>query len=276
MADFSLDGNLTCVPKPKMKLKARPAAPSAVKALHSPSTEEAAVATVGQTAAEAASDGPRSAWSRVGVALGALLVLAVVLYTRHPSPDKPQLWAEDASIFYKEGLRDGVAAIVEPYAGYHHAAPRLSAYLLHRLPAKYIPTAYACCGAAWVLALGAFVFHPRLRLPCKPALVVLLGLTPNSGETLFNLVNIQWHLCIGLMLCLMLDKPRSLAGWAFDLAVLAPPRIDRIVFHRRCSLLSSAGAVLASMVRGRGLSDRRRLRRRPRMGDEIDGFGSDV
>ncbi|MGL4463020.1 MAG: hypothetical protein ACRC1K_12795, partial [Planctomycetia bacterium] len=156
----------------------------------------------------------------VAVAIGSLLVLAAILYTRHPSPGKPQLWAEDASVFYKDSIEVGAASIVKPYAGYHHAAPRLTAYLLHRLPAKYIPQAYMYGGIAWVVVLGAFVYHPRLRLPFKPLLVVLLGLTPNSGETMFNLVNIQWHLCIGLMLYLLIDESRTRLGWILDLVGL--------------------------------------------------------
>jgi hypothetical protein len=118
----------------------------------------------------------------------------------------PQFWAEDGTIFFRQNLCEGTAAIDKAYAGYYHLIPRLIANVAGWLSPSFAPAIYV--GAA--LALTALVLYlvqsPRLPLPFAPMLALAVVLTPDSLETYGNLANLQWFLALGVI-AIILSRP---------------------------------------------------------------------
>jgi hypothetical protein len=152
-----------------------------------------------------------------------LIPLAALLALRKPDALlTPQFWAEDGSVFLIEADQLGLAAFLTPYMGYLHTIPRLVAWLSARLldpawwPALYNGTAFAI----W-LAVIARMFSPRLPLPHKPWLALLVFVGPQTGEILFNLTNVQWIAAFVLVQQAIIARPLTRAQRLGDLALLA-------------------------------------------------------
>src|SRR3954469_13020568 len=53
-----------------------------------------------------------------------------ILFARRPDMVlNPQFWAEDGPVFFAQARIHGIAALVEPYAGYFHTVLRLVAWI---------------------------------------------------------------------------------------------------------------------------------------------------
>ncbi len=159
---------------------------------------------------------PRLTWWVVA-ALGALIAL------RKPSAlHTPQLWAEDGSVFLLENEQFGLAALFQPYMGYLHTIPRLTAWLASLLldpawwPAAYNGVAFAC----WVGVI-ARTFSARLPLPHKPWLALAMFVGPQTGEILLNLTNTQWIVAFVLVQQALIARPVNALQRAGDLALVA-------------------------------------------------------
>ncbi|MGA8612463.1 MAG: hypothetical protein WB760_12215 [Xanthobacteraceae bacterium] len=152
--------------------------------------------------------------SRIGnlpLVAAAVLCAVVVLLVRAPDAfTNPQMWAEDATVFWIQQYQYGWAAVVMPYAGYLHLAVRLTAGLASLFDPAYAPTIYVGASAffaAWSAATAAtvtvkpivkFLFAATLTLPPHP-----------TGEIFGNLANVQWLMAPTLVLVLATDPPAS-------------------------------------------------------------------
>ena len=159
---------------------------------------------------------PRLAWWM-------LIPLAALLALRKPDALlTPQFWAEDGSVFLIENDQLGLAAFLTPYMGYLHTIPRLVAWLSARLldPAWW-PACYNTLAFTTWLAVIARTFSPRLPLPHKPWLALLVFVGPQTGEILFNLTNVQWITALALVQQAIIARPLTRTQRLGDLALLA-------------------------------------------------------
>ncbi len=141
----------------------------------------------------------------------AFIVIAVIvlIFRKSDSLSNPQLWAEDGTVFFTQQYEHGAGSIFTAYAGYLHIVPRLIAvfadsfFSYANIPAVYN---YACLFITIIVI--AHCFSPRLQLPFKPFLALSIVLVPHSlNEVFLNITNIQWILCLLLVLTLLKDPP---------------------------------------------------------------------
>jgi hypothetical protein len=140
-----------------------------------------------------------------------LLGLAALLALRKPDALlNPQLWAEDGSVFLVEQEQGGAAAILQPYMGYLHLLPRLTAWSAAQLldPAWW-PAWYN--GIAFLVWCGvlARTLSPRLPLPHRPWLALAVIAGPQTGEILGTITNAQWITALLLVQQALLRRPET-------------------------------------------------------------------
>lgn len=120
------------------------------------------------------------------------------------------LWAEDVTIFIKQGYETGGRAILTPYAGYLHLIPRLVVYVYHAafggVPKIPMVFAWTCalltgavCGYLYVIAARYTSRVAAFAIALSPVLL------PHTGESWLNLTNLQWTLG-PLLLAMLLDN----------------------------------------------------------------------
>lgn len=155
----------------------------------------------------------------------AFLLTVVVMFVRVPDRiAHPQLWAEDAAVFYIEAEVEGWSSLALPYAGYLHAYPRLVAFAgtmvpIRSVPALYVLGALATTCLAVMLALWATGTDDRGRLTAL-LLAGAIVTAPFAHEVWLVLTNTQWHLAAVLVLILGVRRPHSVSGRAALLALL--------------------------------------------------------
>jgi hypothetical protein len=146
----------------------------------------------------------------------AFIVIAILILVvrKSDSLSNPQLWAEDGGVFFAQQYEYGPASIFTPYAGYLHIVPRLIA-ILADLFFSYanIPAVYNYTCLFITIIVIAHCFSPRLQLPFKSLLALSIVLVPQSlNEVFLNITNLQWILCILLILTLLKDAPNKKYG----------------------------------------------------------------
>jgi hypothetical protein len=160
-----------------------------------------------------------------------VVVVAAAIIVAARKPDallNPQFWAEDGTIFFLQQYERGAAAFLQEYAGYLHLAPRLVALVADWcFPYSAAPAVYNGISLLVCLAAVAAVFSRRLPLDYKPLLALTLVLVPHqTNEVFLNITNVQWLLCVLLILVLLKDRPDQKHGnvalaYAADLLTLA-------------------------------------------------------
>lgn len=156
----------------------------------------------------------KSAVTILAVMLAALALLAV------RTPDaflNPQFWAEDGVVFWQQMADHGPwAAFQIPYAGYLHAAPRLTAIVASFFDPAYAPRLYA--SAAILLTVWSAVTAARCVEDHRLGFLLGVGLLlppMANGEIFGNITNVQWLLAPTL--ALLLAAPPSINRAAFAL-----------------------------------------------------------
>jgi hypothetical protein len=146
----------------------------------------------------------------------AFIVIAIlILIVRKPdSLSNPQLWAEDGTVFFAQQYEYGAASIFTAYANYLHIVPRLIATLADSFFSyANIPAVYNYTSLFITMIVIVHCFSPRLQLPFKPLLALSIVLVPQSfNEVFLNITNLQWILCILLVLTLLKDAPNKKYG----------------------------------------------------------------
>lgn len=149
-------------------------------------------------------------------------VLAALLFLRRPDALlNPQLWAEDGSVFLLGQDASGAAALFEPYMGYLHALPRLTAWAAAGLlDVAWWPAFYNAVAFAVWLALLTRIFSPRIALPHKPWLAAGVLLAVQTPEIYLNVTNVQWAGALLLVQQALVSRPGNARERACDLALL--------------------------------------------------------
>ena len=200
------------------------------------------------------------------------VLAAGILFLRRPDAFlRPQFKAEDGVIFFNDAYELGPGSLLSPYAGYLHTVPRIVACLAMAFDPAWAPAFYAYASLLVQLSVIAVLFSPRIDLPAKPWLALILVLVPHTGEVFVNLANIQWPLAMVLVLMLIARDAatpgqRVSDGVALTLCGLTGPFIVFLAplfviraFQRRSPAsglpaalaLVIAGVQLACMVRER-------------------------
>ncbi len=202
--------------------------------------------------------------SAVAVLAACLLFLRGIPRLRHAG-----LYAEDGQIFLSQAHNDGVAAFVEPYAGYLHLIPRIIAAVLEPFPVTAAPVLYAVAALLVHVAMLTPALSARLDwiIPgqmLRAVLFALLCLMPPLWEVLGNIANLIFVGGISLLLLMLSDDPRSGVGRVGELAAVAALGLSGplIVFfvpwfiwrwrrtRSRHSLVVVGVAVAAALVQG--------------------------
>ncbi len=143
-----------------------------------------------------------------------VIAILILIIRKSDSLINPQFWAEDGTIFFAQQYEYGAASIFTPYAGYLHIVPRLIAifadlfFSYANIPAVYN---YACLLITIIVIANCF--SPRLQLPFKPLLALSIVIVPQAlNEVFLNVTNLQWILCILLVLALIKDAPNKKYG----------------------------------------------------------------
>jgi hypothetical protein len=140
---------------------------------------------------------------------GVVLFLLASTALRLPSTFRyPSFWAEDATIFFKQGVEMGAGALLLPVYGSYQTVPRLIVFLSSFLPVVWAPTLYAV-GAGLVsgacLALFArpgfrwLVPDDRVRL----LLCWLFSVAPGTNEAFFALCTLNYAVFCGVLFLLL-------------------------------------------------------------------------
>lgn len=126
---------------------------------------------------------------------------AVIIFVFARAPSRVvhgYLWAEDASIFIKQSYQLGLYSLFKPYAGYLHLLPRVIVNLACALvDIIYIPYLLSCM-SLFLTGLASWYLYRALKcVSGGVALMVAFSLvaTPQNGELLFTITNLQWVLC---------------------------------------------------------------------------------
>lgn len=148
--------------------------------------------------------------------LGALVVAGfVIAIARTPMHSWNVLWAEDGAVFIPDALVGSPLVIFEPYAGYMHLVPRISAMIAAQFPLQVVPLAVTIA-AALVISLAAaagFAFlETRIRsIPLRlAAWIAMLALPIMGAEAANNLANLHWYLMVAAF-CAVVIRARSTA-----------------------------------------------------------------
>jgi hypothetical protein len=129
------------------------------------------------------------------IALAALTILV----RQQGVPAWDTVWAEDGSLFLRDALRDPLGAVLHPYTGYIHLAPRIVAAVSAALPLDLAALSLAVGSALVVAVLSLYVFWAsRGVITSLPARAVVAGsmiLLPAAGyESANNATNLRWYL----------------------------------------------------------------------------------
>ena len=209
-------------------------------------------------------------WVQLLVALGACTL--ILLLQRPDRFLRPQFWAEDGAVFFREAHLLGIASLVTPYNGYFHTAPRLVALAAeHLVAARFAPLLYFLASLTVIWLVVVLLHLPRLglRWPILPSMTLVAA--PVLGEVYLNLTNVLWILLLAQILLLALPEPGSRRGQVAEVAVhllcaLTGPFVIFLlpVFFLRWYVLRSGYALLllvvalvSAVVQGMGLGTSR-------------------
>lgn len=149
------------------------------------------------------------------------------------------LWAEDANLFLLQAHQFGKQSIFLDYAGYLHFIPRLIAYAQFMLtPISVAPYVFALTCALLIASACAYI---SAAVPLV-AVALLIGISPvispQDGEVLLSIANLQWMLCPALLVLLWECLLRPPVRW------IAP----RVVATVTLTLTGPFGVLLAPAV----------------------------
>ena len=108
----------------------------------------------------------------------------------------PSFWAEDLTIFFKESIEMGPAALVQPLYGSYHTIPRLIALAASLGPVAWAPALFAL-GAGLVSSLCLALFsRPGFRwlVPRDDVRLFacwLFSFVPGTNESFFALCGVE-------------------------------------------------------------------------------------
>ncbi|MET8464023.1 hypothetical protein [Micromonospora zamorensis] len=153
-----------------------------------------------------------------------LLAVTYLLVIPQGRTHLTHVWAEDGRIFLGgAATKNFPLVVVEPYAGYLHVLPRLSAELAVQLPIGWWAAGVAIAAAVVRAAVALLVFTaaaghlPSRKLRAVLAAAVIL-LPSGNSEGLNNLANLHWFVIFGAFWALLW---RPTTRWQNGLSAVA-------------------------------------------------------
>lgn len=133
----------------------------------------------------------------------------------------PAFWAEDATVFFRQSVEMGPAALLEPVYGSYHAVPRIIAWLALFFPVVWAPALYTLAAALVSSASLALFSRPGFRWLVPNDLVrvlvcVLSSLVPGTIESYLVLSGLNYTMFCGVV-WLILERDEG-GGWRMGLA----------------------------------------------------------
>ena len=157
-------------------------------------------------------------WNRPALPAWFVLVCVALVIARKPwAVLHPQFFAEDGSVFMIADQQDGLKAFIEPYQGYLHFLPRLTAWVAsHTLDPRWWPGCYN--GAAFLATALVFMrlASRRVDLPAKPWLALAIALVPHTGEVIGTITDVQWLTAFLLVVQLFTTRAAGAAQRVID------------------------------------------------------------
>jgi len=165
----------------------------------------------------------------------------------------PQFWAEDGTVFFLQQYEEGSLALLQPYAGYLHLVPRLTAWFADvLLPYSALPFAYNYTSLLLTLLVVASVYSPRFQADYKPLLALALVVVPHNTEVFLNITNIQWIFFFLLFIVLMKVNPSR------DYGAISSQYLLDLLIVVVCGLTGPFLVFLAPFFTWKWLKDRNR------------------
>ncbi len=144
---------------------------------------------------------------------GVVLLLFALTALRLPATFlHPVFWAEDGTVFFKESVEIGPAALLRSFDGSYHTVPRLIAILSSLFPVAWAPILYAVGAGVVSSACLALFSRPGLRwlVPDDRVRLLLCGifsLVPGTNEGFFAVCCLYYAIfCAGAFLILERDE----------------------------------------------------------------------
>jgi hypothetical protein len=136
-----------------------------------------------------------------------------LLFARRPSTlTRPQFWAEDGTVFFRDRVVLGLRALWHPYAGYLHLISRCIAEVAGLFPAHWAPLCYGlaallvaafCCSEFAEQKYRIFLPNDILRV----TLCVAMAAAFPCYELVGNLANLQWFILVAAIPFLLSPAP---------------------------------------------------------------------
>jgi hypothetical protein len=150
---------------------------------------------------------------------GTIFLIALVLsVSRRPDAVlNPQFYAEDGRVFFQDAYNLGWrSALLHPYGGYFHAAPRLAAALALLAPLFLAPLILNLIALTLQALPANLLLSPRSSgwggFRIRALMAALYLALPNCGELDANITNCQCSLALIALLLLVASQPRGLAA----------------------------------------------------------------
>lgn len=153
---------------------------------------------------------PLSKWQTI-----ALTAVASVAYLvrAYPYLVKPQLFAEDGTLWLSEGITKGVSVItLKPYAGFFHFPERVFGFVVAQFPLAWAPAIFAITAWGLFVMMVYYLMSKRTKILTKNYerlfIVTCLCLIANFGLFFFNFSNSVFLMGIIGALLLIAQKPK--------------------------------------------------------------------
>jgi len=150
------------------------------------------------------------------------LALAIVVSRRPDAVSNPQFWAEDGKFWYADAYNTGgVGPLLQPYYGYLHLVPRLTALVAQALPLRRGPLLFNLVAIVIEILPVQLLVSSRLSGLGGVSTRMLFGFLclslPHTSETHSNITNAQWYLAL-LAFLVLVSAPARTWGWrSFDI-----------------------------------------------------------
>jgi hypothetical protein len=144
------------------------------------------------------------------------LLAGLILWARAPERiTQGFLWAEDAAIFMAQASLPLHSAVSTDYAGYLHLLPRVIAWVQNRTGQISGAPHFFVWAALLITATSSAYISGALRvIPVWARIAMALApvVSPQNGEVLLTITNLQWMLFPGLLVLLwecLFDPPKT-------------------------------------------------------------------
>ncbi len=157
---------------------------------------------------------PSSVWQTT---LLVILTASTYLYRAHPYFLKPQLYAEDGTLWLSQGVYKGVSGLIsKPYNGFFHFPERLFGYVVAQLPLQWAPALFAYTAWGLFILMAYYLLSSRTKILTRNFERILMALSlcliANFNEFFFNFSNSIFLMGIIGALILVAKRPKHRLG----------------------------------------------------------------